>query len=406
MMPNAPVLAQPPATITWRLLLWVSLAHLSVDTAATFLTPLLPELEKRYLLSAVQMGLLLLTVQVTTAFTQPFWGLVSDRIGKGTLVVWGPVLAICMIGMVGLAPGYAGILLLVAVAGCGVAAFHPEGAALAASASGAKKAMGMAVFVVAGHFGLALGPSLAGQISERLGLHYTWLIIPPGLLLMLLVGRVLRPHARRMPTAPRGILRRALQTQAPLFGLIFAISVLRSFVHIMYASGMPFWWDGLGLSASEIGLLSGTFLFSGGLVGFACGMMQKPGGEKPWIVWGFILAIPCFYLLPRLGVGMLLPFAVFAAGATLNATVPVVVVYAQRLLPGAESMAAALVLGLSWGVGGAVGSVLLRYLQKLYGNATVLQYAAWALVPALVCAILLPASRALTPAASPPEAPT
>ena len=65
-------------------------------------------------------------------------------------------------------------------------------------------------------------------------------------------------------------------------------------------------------------------------------------------------------------------------------------VCAQRLLRGSEGMAASLMLWVAWGLGGAWASFFLRWLQKLWGHAQALQYATFALVPALLCAALLP----------------
>ncbi len=387
--------------MNWRLLLLLSLAHMTVDTFGTYLTPLLPILEKKFAMDEAEMAALLVLMQLSSAFTQPFWGYLSDRMGQGLLVLAGPAVAAVFIGAVGLAPNYAVLMLLAGTAGLGVAAFHPEGTALAAGASGLRKAFGVSIFVVAGHFGLALGPSLAGWLTERHGLHASWWLVPPALVLLAVLA-VCRRGARSEVRASRSYpWRELVSRQRPVIALLFALSVLRSFVVVTYASGMPFWWEELGLGPTQIGRQSGLFLFSGGLAGFLCGLLIRPGREKPWLWATFALALPALLLLPLQPTGWRMLVLIGLAGAMLNATVPAVIVYAQRQLPGAEGLASALMLGLAWGTGGIVAAALLRWLQHSYGNALVLQYACLALVPALLCAVLLPGAARVAAAAAP-----
>ena len=108
-------------------------------------------------------------------------------------------------GLAAAAPSYALVLLLVFIAGIGIAAYHPEGAKFAAYASGRKRASGMSYFNIGGNTGYALGPIVVTPLV-------IWLGLEGGLIAMLPVlggchPSCVLPALRRV--APEHSLRRA-----------------------------------------------------------------------------------------------------------------------------------------------------------------------------------------------------
>lgn len=248
----------------------------------------------------------------------------------------------------------------------------------------------MGFFIVSGHLGLGLGPVLAGWLAETHGLGSTWWIIPPGLVIVGLLAIAHRRHDVAMPRRPLVPLRKILAGHGRLVGLLLLLSSMRAMVGISIVQGIPFCWSSYGLGESRIGLFTGVFLFAGGVAGSVVSIFIRPGREKPWIVGSILAAIPVIYFLPvQHTEGRILLFA-FLGGAFLNATIPAVLVLAQRCLKGGEGMASALILGVAWGLGGSLTSLFLRRLQGLFGEAQVLQVFTVALIPALICAMLLP----------------
>jgi len=380
-------------------LVLLCLAHFLVDTLASFMNPLMPTFQDRLAMSNLGIGIVATCGSLTTSFTQPAWGYLSDRMRAGGMVIYGPIVALVMIGLVGLAPSMAWLSLLVIMSGFGVAAFHPEGAAEASRASGQRQALGIALFVISGHMGLGCGPLLAGYLADGLGLDRSWWIIPPGLVILGLLG--LRLHGTRATVARRasaGLRTLWCQHQAILVPLL-GLSILRAFVGIALSFGMPFWWQSQGLPESRIGLLSGAFLFAGGVAGFVAGLLVRPGQERRWIVGTLLAALPALWLLLRQQSPMGLLLGAIVGGALLNATIPMVIVYAQRLMRGGESVAASLMLGVAWGIGGALAPPIIRVAQGRLGEAVTLQWALLGLLPAIWLATRLPAAPRSTPAA-------
>src|SRR5690606_36517879 len=61
-----------------------------------------------------------------------------------------------------------GLILL--LGGLGIAAFHPEAAALAGASAPGDRSRAMSLFSVGGYVGQAIGPVISGVVSTRLGM--------------------------------------------------------------------------------------------------------------------------------------------------------------------------------------------------------------------------------------------
>lgn len=389
---DTPASHDEATAVNWPLLALLSLTHYVVDIYASFITPLLPGLETRLHLAPMATAAVVVVLNISTSFTQPLCGYVSDRFRPGQLVLWGPLVAVVLMSGIGLTDRYAMLIVLVAGTGVGVAAFHPEGAAIAGRAGGRRRAFAVAIFIVSGHLGLASGPIIAGWIAETWGIHYSWVMLPPGLLLLVGLGIALRRRrspivAHRQTSATWSAI---TGPQRRLLTLLVAVSTLRSFLFTAFLFGMPFWWTALQYGEQRIGALCGLFVFCGGCAGFIGGLLAADGHEKRWIVWPFVLALPVLWLLPAQQT--LIHIAVYTAlaGVGVNASVPIVLAYAQKVVPGGESVASSLILGLSWGLGGVLAPFIVRGLQGMTDPADALQWAALVTAPAIGCALALP----------------
>ena len=145
--------------------------HLAVDFASGAVPALLPFLVLEFDLSYTATAALMLAVLVSSSVVQPLFGLWSDRRGAMWLLPGGVAVAGVGTGLAAAAPSYALVLLLVFIAGIGIAAYHPEGAKFAAYASGRKRASGMSYFNIGGNTGYALGPIVVTPLVIWLGLE-------------------------------------------------------------------------------------------------------------------------------------------------------------------------------------------------------------------------------------------
>src|SRR5439155_13718275 len=118
-------------------------------------------------------------------------------------VAFGPLTAALFLSCIGLAPCYAALVALLMLGGIGVAAFHPQAAAIASGLS-ERRALAMSIFVTGGTLGFSLGPLFAVSIVGWFGLERTWIAAVPGLLM---AGLLLAWFARVQSQARRAAVR-------------------------------------------------------------------------------------------------------------------------------------------------------------------------------------------------------
>lgn len=368
--------------------LWLlALAHFTIDSYSSFFSPLLPLLVTKLDLSLTRVGTLVALASLSSSFAQPVFGLIGDRLRRPWFIAFGPLTAAIFMSGIGLAPDFGSLVTLLMLGGLGVAAFHPQAAALAGDLS-TRRSLAMAIFVTGGTLGFALGPLLAVLTVGAFGLERTWLAALPGLvmasLLMVWFARV-RPHAPEGRPRPRlAGLRPVLR---PLT-LLYLVVVCRSAVSYGFMTFLPLYLHRQGWSVQQGGVMLTVHLVCGALGGFLGGWLADRWGGRRVVVRSFVLAAPlyvAFLFLPDWR-GLV---CLVLGGIFLQASLPVNVVMGQELSPEHSSTIASLLMGAAWGVGalliGPVGA-----LADARGLHTALLALTSLLVVGYLCALALP----------------
>lgn len=330
----------------------LTFGHLSIDAYSSFFVPILPLLVVKLGLSLTLVGVLVALSSITSSFSQPLFGLWSDRMRRPWFVALGPLTAAIFMSALGLAPNFAVLAVLVMGAGLGVAAFHPQAAALASEASG-RKSLGMAIWVTGGTVGFAIGPMFAVGVVTAFGLGGTWMAVLPGIaasaLLFLWLGRMeAKPRHREKPP-PLRTLRPVLRPLA----LLYAATVSRSVVATGYMTFLPLYLHERGYSLAQSGATVSLYLLFAALGGFFGGWLSDRIGGRPVIAWSFVGALPLFlaslFLPDRVGIPILI-----AGSFVLQSSLPVNVVLGQELAPAHASTISSFLMGAAWGMGALI----------------------------------------------------
>ncbi|NLE77757.1 MAG: MFS transporter, partial [Chloroflexi bacterium] len=227
-----------PTPFRLRVVLLMSLGHLTNDLYANSLTPIIPLLIQEFGLSMTMVGLLTTLRMLSGQVAQPLYGFLGDRLGRRWLLGLGPLLTVAVMGLSGWSPSYGVLALLVVVAGVGTAAFHPQGAALAGAASGRRHNLGMGLFLSGGSLGAALAPWLIVPIVSKLGLRATLLAAVPGLLVALYLlwsqGRLQWPR-----TLQRRTWKPNFNGNGRALGLLVAVASCRTVVESSVLAFLP-----------------------------------------------------------------------------------------------------------------------------------------------------------------------
>ncbi len=381
--PNVPVLAL------------LALGHMVIDINQGALPALLPFLKAKFALSYAAAGTVLLAANMTSSVIQPVFGYLSDRTARRWLLPWSLVLASTGLGLVGLAPTYGVLLVLVVVAGLGVAAYHPEGYKTANQVAGDRKATGLSFFSIGGNIGIALGPPIITVLVTAYTLSGTLGVLVPGLVAAALIATVLPSLVPGQ--AASGAARTTREAGRDMLGamaLLIAVVTVRSWVQLGLVAYVPFFYvDILKADPRVVGPLLFAFLGAGALGTLVGGPIADRWGTRPYVTYTLLLAVPliaAFLLRPGTWFAAL---CLAATGFVLVSSFSVTVALAQAYLPRRLGMAAGLIVGLAIGTGG-VGVALLGWVADHWGLRVTLSLIAAMPLVGFGAALFLPEPRA------------
>jgi FSR family fosmidomycin resistance protein-like MFS transporter len=346
-----------PSSTDRRALAGLSLGHAANDVSQGALPAILVYLKPELDLSYTMVAGVVVAGTVAISLVQPAFGHLSDRRGALWLMPAGTVIGGTAMALAVLSPLYVPLLLLVALSGVGVGAFHPESARLVAHAGGAARATATAVYQVGGNAGFAVGPVIAAAAIGAWGLHGGLVLMVPGFAgaVLLVVQRARYKHL----VSGRRSLRRHAAGQADLraFWLLQAVVVLRSVAYYGLFTFVPLWEVANGASKAE-GTQILTLVLAGGVVGtLIVGPLADRIGRRPLLLASLAAAVPLMLVYVLVG-GVVGIVAVTLAGGAIVGSFGVTLVMSQEFLPGREATAAGLSVGLAIGLGG-VAAILL-----------------------------------------------
>lgn len=339
-----------------RSIFLMAFAHLTLELGMNFLPVVYPVLINNWSLSYAQVGLIALTISLGASLAQPLFGYLSDHWGASRLAVFGITWMGLVMGLVGFAPNYPSLLVLVVLGALGSAAFHPAAATLASTGGGKRRGAAVSVFSVGGNLGTALSPLWMTAGLAWLGLTSTALLIP----VVLLVSLGLYWQLRQVESSGGGSGRPQTSLtrfagQGSLVGLsLLIIAVMaRSWVHITLITYLPEWMQSQGHSLANSGQVLSLFLLGAGLGSLVGGALSDRVGR--WQVMALSLGL----LGPALGwfLAESGPPQAVLVGALSGLSFPVSVVMAQEIWPRGMGLASALVMGLGWAPGGLGASI-------------------------------------------------
>lgn len=123
----------------------LSLGHLFTDINQGAIPALLPFFIIEYHLSYAAAASVVFAANIASSLIQPLFGILTDRMSRPWLMPVGILLAGAGIGFSGWTDSYSLILVMVAISGIGVAAFHPEAAKMANRLSQHSQATGLSI---------------------------------------------------------------------------------------------------------------------------------------------------------------------------------------------------------------------------------------------------------------------
>ena len=373
MLPDASP-GRAPEPLRWPAVLWSTGAHFTLDLYMNTIPPLLPYLAQVQGLSLAETGLVLSAQSITASFLQPLAGLVLDRCGRPWVMAVSLVYTAVLVSLIGLFPAYSTLLVLFTLAGLGSSLLHPLGSVTATRAAGSQPGLAVSIYSTGGNLGFALGPAFAVPLVAHFGLQALVYLLPIGLLYAasFLWVRHALPGAKPA-SSEKGRARPVLADRPPRWGalaLLNVVSWLRAWAQFIVIAYFPYHFINQGYPVTVAGPLMSTFLLAGTVGTFAAGFLADHLGRRGVVTGSLLLSLAATWIsLTARGAFAWAGIAVL--GAALHALMPVSIVIAQELAPRQAGLAAGMMMGLAFGLGGLC-TPLTGFLADTYGLATAL----------------------------------
>jgi len=349
-----------------KLLLLLAVCHVVVDTIALTVQPLWPDLRSDLALGDVQFQTAFVLWNLSTSVLQLPIGYWAERRQARWLIWAGPAAGAACICGAAMADSFAALCLLLAAGGVGIAAFHPEAAALAASCAPENRSRALSIFAIGGYVGQALGPFYAGTLTAAYGRpSLVWTLAWGWAALAAVAWGLRRAPA---PVAPRDRVKaplgRLLHGKKRSLALLVALGVFRATPVLGVPLGLAFAIKEAGGTNADVGLAQSLFMAAIGGGSVACAAFVRRHNERR-AFWALPLLAAGLLAICPLAPAMLSSVCAAAAGLALGVTLPLVVSRGQELLPDGQRIASGLTMGLTWGLASPVAIGTIDLFERL-----------------------------------------
>jgi FSR family fosmidomycin resistance protein-like MFS transporter len=384
-LPASPAGSAEEESLNLTQLLTVAGGHLVHDTFSAFLNPLLPAIIDKLNLSLTLAGSLTLYNRLPSLLN-PFIGMWADRINLRLLVVLAPGVTAVTMSLIGLAPNYAVLALLLLATGLSSAALHVPGPVIVSHVSGRRVGTGMSLWMMAGEMARMLGPIFAVAAVSWWTLDGYYPVMVVGILTSLVLffrckGVAIRPEMRSASLPLRESWHVIRRLMIPLTAVMVLRSLMRTAMStflptfmVMSSTDQSLWTGGTALAVAE---------FSGALGALAAGTLSDRISRRSVLFVALLLAPLLMLLFLAVdGAGWRQYLLLALTGFVALSTTPVMMAMVQEHGRKNPATSNGIYMGISFIVG-AVAAPLVGWM----GDRAGLQVAfTWSAVVALLAA--------------------
>jgi FSR family fosmidomycin resistance protein-like MFS transporter len=368
----------------------LSFAHGAHDMFFSFIPPLQPLLMEKLSLSHAQAGLFTFFVQGPSLF-QPFIGHLADRRNLRIIIILAPILSSLALTLIGFAPNYGILALLMLIAGFSTAGFHAIAPVLVAARSGKMIGRGMGLFMVGGELGFSIGPLIVVAVVAALTLKGLPWLLSIGILCSLVlffrlknVTTLRSAHQEKSALPIRQMLLKMRSIMLPILAYIF----ISSFLQANIINFLPTYLKGEGASFVLAGRAFFIIEISGTAGVFFSSWISDRIGQRIILIIS-TLWVAIFSLLFLNTRGWLQILMLIGAGLLAFSPNPAFLSIVQRHFSENRSLANGLYMAANFVVRSIV-VVLVGLLADQFGLRTVFTFSAWSTFLALPFVFFLP----------------
>ena len=308
--------------------LLISSSHFIHDVYTAFLAPMLPLIIAKLGISLSMAGLLDVVRKIPSLFN-PFIGILADKVSLRFLVIFMPAVTAVTMSLLGIAPSYLVLLILLFVTGISTALYHVPAPVMVKQMAGDETGRGMSRFMLGGELARTAGPLIITSVIALGGLESSWKMMPLGIAATVILFFKLRKIEFTQPQRKADSLSRGktFRKLLPFFITISGISLFRAMIKLSLTLYLPTYLTGKGNAVWIAGISLSVLQLSGAAGTYFAGTLSDKFGRKrmlllvslvnPVLMWLFISSNSIF-TFPLL---LLSGFFLFASGPVMLAMV-------------------------------------------------------------------------------------
>jgi FSR family fosmidomycin resistance protein-like MFS transporter len=344
----------------------------------------------KFSLNLTQVGMITGIATFMAFLIQPVFGYLADRYQTRLILLIGSFLGAVCIPLVGIAPYFIVVLLLIGLGSISSAIYHPTAAGMVSVYGGRRTGLSMSIFGLGGTMGFTIGPIVFAAYVTLWGLQRLPYLTLAGLSVFVLLFVLIPAYDDKGPTQRNFMasLRENIGEVWKPVAMIWAIAFSRAFVEQALLTFVPMLTASEGHSLVSVGSILSLFTVGGSVSAIVCGHLVDRVGYKPVYFYSFALSSPCILLFVHGSGWPLYPFA-FLSGILLQATLFPAVALAQKIAPKGRSLVSSIVIGLALGTAGIL-MPLAGMMADIFGIRAVLRCISFIPLVALVFIYFLP----------------
>jgi len=260
----------------------ISFGHFIHDIYTSFLAPVLPLLIEKLSINYTFAALLTVAQRLPSLFNA-FVGLLADKISFRYLVILTPSITGVLMSLLGIAPNYIVLLLMLFFVGVSATIFHVPTPVMIKKAVPQKLGFGMSMYMLGGELARTVGPLLVLSAISLWGFENTYKLIPLSIFTSILLWFKLKDfkiYKKKEERKDIVSVKSVLVQYKSFFLYITGFMLFISFMKASLSVFLPTFITGQGNSLWIGGISLAVFQFAGAAGTFASGTISDKIGRR------------------------------------------------------------------------------------------------------------------------------
>jgi len=298
----------------------LSFAHLTHDIYTSYLAPILPILIQKLGINVTEASILDVIRRIPALFN-PYLALIVSRKDVRFFTIVSPITTAIFMSLIGIAPNYIILLILLFLAGISAQIFHISTPAIVKEVT-PKMGFGMSMFMVGGEFARTIGPLIATAAISLWGIEGLYKTILFAIFASLFLWWQLSKIDRNFtPKAKQKADFKIFLEYKNFFLIMASFMFFQSFAKIFFSFYLPLYLTHIGESLTKANISLSYFQFFAIIGTFLAGnVADKIGNKKTLIISTFlaILSMPFFIFFNLIYLPLiLLGLSLFSTGPVM-----------------------------------------------------------------------------------------